>query len=49
MTQKPTRGCEEKGPITEDLLSRMDAWFRAATYLSAGQLLPAGEPLLKSL
>ncbi|MBQ4410688.1 MAG: phosphoketolase family protein [Firmicutes bacterium] len=37
----------EKGPITEELLSRMDAWFRAANYLSAGQLYLLENPLLK--
>ena len=39
--------CEEKGPITEALLSRMNAWFRAANYLSAGQLYLLENPLLK--
>ena len=39
--------CAEKGPITEELLGRMDAWFRAANYLSAGQLYLLENPLLK--
>ena len=39
--------CAEKGPITEELLGRMDKWFRAANYLSAGQLYLLENPLLK--
>ena len=30
--------CEEKGPITDELLQKMNAYWRAANYLSAGQL-----------
>ncbi len=37
----------EKGPITEDLLNRMNGWWRAANYLSAGQLYLLENPLLK--
>lgn len=37
----------EKGPITDELLTRMDRWFRAANYLSAGQLYLLENPLLK--
>ena len=47
MEQKPAPLCEEKGPITEALLTRMNAWFRAANYLSAGQLYLLENPLLK--
>ena len=47
MKQKTTPAAAEKGPITEELLSRMDAWFRAANYLSAGQLYLLENPLLK--
>ena len=39
--------CPEKGPITEELLERMDKWFRAANYLSAGQLYLLENPLLR--
>ena len=39
--------CPEKGPITEELLTRMNAWWRAANYLSAGQLYLLENPLLK--
>lgn len=37
----------EKGPITEELLKRMDGWWRAANYLSAGQLYLLENPLLR--
>lgn len=37
----------EKGPITEELLQRMDRYFRAANYLSACQLYLLDDPLLK--
>ena len=47
MVQKPNNVYEEKGPITDALLGRMDAWFRAANYLSAGQLYLLENPLLK--
>ncbi|MBQ6363567.1 MAG: phosphoketolase family protein [Lachnospiraceae bacterium] len=39
--------CEEKGPITEELLVKMNGWFRAANYLSAGQLYLLENPLLR--
>ncbi len=39
--------CEEKGPITESLLTRMNAYWRAANYLSAAQLYLLDDPLLK--
>ena len=39
--------CEEKGPITEELLTRMNAYWRAANYLSACQLYLLDNPLLK--
>ncbi|MCR4960078.1 MAG: phosphoketolase family protein [Lachnospiraceae bacterium] len=38
---------EEKGPITDELLAKMDKYFRAANYLSAGQLYLLENPLLK--
>ncbi len=40
--------CIEKGPITEELLTRMNEWWRAANYLSAGQLYLLSNPLLKA-
>ena len=39
--------CEEKGPITDELLQKMNAYWRAANYLSAGQLYLLENPLLK--
>ena len=39
--------CEEKGPITDELLRKMNAYWRAANYLSAGQLYLLENPLLK--
>ena len=42
-----TGTCAEKGPITEELLQRMNGWWRAANYLSAGQLYLLENPLLK--
>ena len=39
--------CMEKGPITEELLTRMNGWWRAANYLSAGQLYLLENPLLR--
>ena len=37
----------EKGPITDEYLSKMDAYFRAANYLSAAQLYLLENPLLR--
>jgi xylulose-5-phosphate/fructose-6-phosphate phosphoketolase len=39
--------CEEKGPITPQLIEKMNAYFRAANYLSACQLYLLDNPLLK--
>ena len=39
--------CEEKGPITDELLLKMNAYWRAANYLSAGQLYLLENPLLR--
>jgi xylulose-5-phosphate/fructose-6-phosphate phosphoketolase len=36
-----------KGPLSADLLRKMDAWWRAANYLSVGQTYLYGNPLLK--
>ncbi len=47
MSNHAPTDCIEKGPITEDLLRRMNGWFRAANYLSAGQLYLLENPLLK--
>ena len=39
--------CEEKGPITEELLAKMDKYFRTVNYLSVAQLYLLDDPLLK--
>ena len=35
-------------PLTPDLLRRMDAYWRAANYLSVGQIYLYDNPLLKT-
>src|SRR5579872_6180703 len=35
------------GPLNEDLLQKMDAYWRAANYLSVGQIYLLGNPLLR--
>ncbi len=47
MSEKLMDTCIEKGPITDELLEKMNEWFRAANYLSAGQLYLLENPLLK--
>ncbi|MBQ8159522.1 MAG: phosphoketolase family protein [Clostridia bacterium] len=47
LPENPTPACPEKGPITDELLARMNQWWRAANYLSAGQLYLLRNPLLK--
>jgi xylulose-5-phosphate/fructose-6-phosphate phosphoketolase len=42
-----TTDCVEKGPLTQDYLEKMDAYFRAVNYLSAGQLYLLDNPLLR--
>lgn len=37
----------EKQPLSQEMLSKMDAYWRAANYLSAGQLYLLDNPLLK--
>jgi xylulose-5-phosphate/fructose-6-phosphate phosphoketolase len=36
----------EQGPLTESELDALDAWWRAANYLSVGQIYLLGNPLL---
>ena len=38
---------EEKGPITESYLKKLNAFWRTANYLSAAQLYLLDNPLLK--
>ena len=47
MAEVTSVSCEEKGPITDELLAKMDKYFRAVNYLSAGQLYLLENPLLK--
>ena len=44
---KTTARMSKKGPLSPDQLALMDAWWRAANYLSAGQLYLLDNPLLK--
>ena len=39
--------CVEKMPITEEYLEKMNAYWRAANYLSAAQLYLLDNPLLR--
>ena len=39
--------CLEKQPLSQELLEKMNAYWRAANYLSAGQLYLLDNPLLK--
>src|SRR5580658_1879957 len=36
------------GPLTAEMLERMDAYWRAANYLSVGQIYLQGNPLLET-
>ena len=45
--EEATVKCPEKGPVTDELLGRMNKWWRAANYLSACQLYLLDNPLLK--
>ena len=39
--------CLEKQPLCQEMLDKIDAYWRAANYLSAGQLYLLDNPLLK--
>ena len=39
----------EKQPLCEEMLTKMNAYWRAANYLSAGQLYLLDNPLLKAI
>lgn len=47
MDSKELTNCAEKGPITDELLTKINAYWRAANYLSACQLYLLDNPLLK--
>jgi len=40
-------GAVAKRPFSPELLRRMDAWWRAANYLSVGQIYLMANPLLR--
>ena len=42
-----TKATPSKGPLSPDLLKKMDAYMRAANYLSVGQIYLLDNPLLK--
>ena len=39
--------CLEKQPLCDEMLTKMNAWWRAANYLAAGQLYLLDNPLLR--
>ncbi len=41
------KDCVEKGPLTQEYLEKMDAYWRATNYLAAGQLYLLDNPLLR--
>jgi xylulose-5-phosphate/fructose-6-phosphate phosphoketolase len=45
--QKAKSGTLPAGPLSEDELRRMDMWWRAANYLSVGQIYLMDNPLLR--
>ena len=48
VTVKTSARMSKKGPITPDILRKLDAWWRASNYLAAGQLYLRDNPLLRS-
>ena len=46
-TQKAPARMSKKDPLTPEQLEALDAWWRAANYLSAGQLYLLDNPLLR--
>jgi hypothetical protein len=38
---------DRPAPLADQELARIDAWWRAATYLTVGQIYPAANPLLR--
>ena len=41
-----TKTCLEKQPLSQEMLEKMNAYWRAANYLSAGQLYLLDNPLV---
>src|SRR5215471_13550229 len=46
-TETSQAGPSAKGPLASEQLRKMDAWWRAANYLSVGQTYLYDNPLLK--
>ncbi|MEV6322255.1 phosphoketolase family protein [Nocardia sp. NPDC051787] len=44
---RPYRLADARGPLERDELTSMDAWWRAANYLSVGQIYLMANPLLR--
>ncbi|MGP8251166.1 MAG: phosphoketolase [Terracidiphilus sp.] len=47
MTETATREVTTQGPLSADTLAKMDAYWRAANYLSVGQIYLKDNPLLE--
>ena len=47
VTVKTSTRMSKKGPLSPDMLRRIDAYWRAANYLAAGQLYLQDDPLLR--
>ncbi len=47
MSDELTNGNGTQGPLSADMLARMDAYWRAANYLSVGQIYLKDNPLLQ--
>ncbi len=48
VTVKTSARMSKKGPLTPDVLRKLDAWWRASNYLATGQLYLRNNPLLRS-
>ncbi|MFP5207360.1 MAG: phosphoketolase [Acidobacteriota bacterium] len=46
MSSSPTEKAKSQGPLSPELLAKMDAYWRAANYLSVGQIYLKDNPLL---
>ena len=47
LTAKTSTRMSNRNPLSRDMLEKIDAWWRAANYLAAGQLYLLDNPLLK--
>ena len=48
VTVKTSARMSKKGPLSPDVLRKLDAWWRASNYLAAGQLYLRDNPLLRT-